>query len=90
MLPNAPAQGSSNEVSLFEVNPTVATGDASLIGRLGEGCPGEGDSAGRSLSRLDARRPSWQDGRRAKVVAAGKALENVCFGGTDGAILLKI
>ena len=76
----------SDQVSLLEVNPTVATGEPGLLGCLGKGCPGEGDISGRSRSRLDPRGPCWQDSRRSKAVAAGKVLEDCCCAGTDSAV----
>src|SRR5205823_9383039 len=85
LLGDEPACDSGVQVTLLEVDPTIAPGEARLAGGLAERCPAKCHIAGRDGSGLELRAAGWKRDRSPEVVAFGEEFQDLRPGRTEGA-----
>src|SRR5258708_3976111 len=85
-LRDVAACGPSVQVTLLEVDPTVAPGEAGLVGGLAEGCPAKRHVGSRDGAGLELGASRWKRDRSPKCLAPGEESQDLRPGRAEGAV----
>src|SRR5438445_1547710 len=76
----------SVQVTLLEMDPTIAAGEASLVSGLAEGCPAKRHVGGGDGAGLELRASSWKRDGCAKRIASREAIQDLTSSHPEGAV----